>query len=53
LRLISVRDYRRNHYLDLIMDAQKSYAVAFLVGEGEVKSEDDEVVRAPSPSSLE
>ena len=41
LRLIAVRDYRRNHHLDLIMDAQKSYAVAFLVGEGEVEFEGD------------
>ena len=33
LRLIAVSDYRPNHHLDLIMDAHKSYAVAFLVGE--------------------
>jgi hypothetical protein len=33
LRLIAVRDYRANRHLDLIMDAHKSYAVAFLVGE--------------------
>jgi len=53
LHLIAVRDYRRNHHLDLIMDAQKSYAVAFLVGEGESESEEDDVVRGPSPSSFE
>lgn len=34
LRLIAVRDYRAFHHLDLIMDAAKSRAVAFLVEEG-------------------
>jgi hypothetical protein len=53
LRLIAVSDYRRNHHLDLIMDAQRSYAVAFLVGEGEVEIVDDVVVRGVSPSSFE
>jgi len=53
LHLIAVRDYRRNHHLDLIMDAQKSYAVAFLVREGEVEAVDDEVVTGRSPSSIE
>jgi hypothetical protein len=33
LRLIAVSDYRPNYHLDLIMDAHKSYAVAFLVAE--------------------
>ena len=33
LRLIVVSDYRANHHLDLVMDAHKSYAVAFLVEE--------------------
>jgi hypothetical protein len=53
LRLIAVRDYRRNHHLDLIMDAQKSYAVAFLVREGSVETANDEVATGKSPSSLE
>jgi hypothetical protein len=53
LRLIAVSDYRRNHHLDLIMDAQKSYAVAFLVREGESESEEEVVVSGASPSSLE
>jgi hypothetical protein len=53
LRLIAVSDYRRNHHLDLIMDAQKSYAVAFLVWEGEVDIGNDVVVRGISPSSFE
>jgi hypothetical protein len=53
LRLIAVRDFRRDHHLDLIMDAQKSYAVAFLVGEGESEPEEKVVVRGASPSSLE
>ena len=53
LRLIAVNDYRPNHHLDLIMDAQKSYAVAFLVREGEVESVSDVIVRGVSPSSFE
>jgi hypothetical protein len=53
LRLIAVHDYRPNHHLDLIMDAQKSYAVAFLVGENEVERADDVVVRGAPLSSLE
>jgi len=53
LRLISIVDYRRHHHLDLIMDAQKSYAVAFLVGEGDAEGVDEDVVTGTSPSSLE
>jgi len=53
LRLISIVDYRRHHHLDLIMDAQKSYAVAFLVGEGDAEGADEDVVTGTSPSSLE
>ncbi len=53
LRLIDVRDYRQSHHLDLIMDAQKNYAVAFLVREGEVEIAYDEIVTGRSPSSLE
>jgi hypothetical protein len=30
LRLIAVADYRPNHHIDLIMDSQKSRAIAFL-----------------------
>jgi hypothetical protein len=33
LRLIAVTDHRPGHHMDLIMDAQKSRAVAFLVAE--------------------
>jgi hypothetical protein len=53
LRLIAVRDYRRNHHLDLMMDAQKSYAVAFLVGEGNAENVEDEVMTGRPPSSIE
>jgi hypothetical protein len=57
LRLIAVSDYRRSHHLDLIMDAQKSYAVAFLVGEGNVEQVDEVIttgsVVGPSPTSFE
>jgi hypothetical protein len=44
LHLIAVSDYRPNHHLDLIMDAHKSYAVAFLVkGQQDVEIEEVEV----------
>jgi hypothetical protein len=35
------------------MDAHKSYAVAFLVGEGESELEEEVVIRIQSPSSFE
>jgi hypothetical protein len=53
LRLIAVSDYRSNHHLDLVMDAQKSYAVAFLVREDETEPADNAVVRGNAPSSFE
>jgi hypothetical protein len=53
LRLIAVSDYRSNHHLDLVMDAQKSYAVAFLVREDETEPTDNAVVRGNAPSSFE
>ncbi|MDD2920890.1 MAG: PEP/pyruvate-binding domain-containing protein [Anaerolineales bacterium] len=52
LRLIAVRDYRPNRHLDLIMDAQQSYAVAFLVGEGKPAAAEDAPISAP-PFGLE
>jgi hypothetical protein len=33
LRLIAVEDFRPNHHMDLVMDGQKSRAVAYLVSE--------------------
>jgi hypothetical protein len=53
LRLIAVRDYRPNHHLDLIMDARKSYAVAFLVGDEGVESNDEVIAMGVSPSAKE
>ena len=53
LRLIAIQDYKNNHHLDLIMDAQKSYAVAFLVWEGGSGSTDDDIVTGTLASSLE
>lgn len=38
LHLIAVHDYRPHHYMDLVMDSQKSRAVAFLV-KGETKAQ--------------
>jgi len=35
LRLIAVEDFRPNHHMDLVMDGQKSRAVAYLVSEKE------------------
>ncbi len=40
LKLIAVEDYRRGHYMDLIMDARESRAVAFLVGERDAQPEE-------------
>ncbi len=53
LKLIAIQDYKMNHHLDLIMDAQKSYAVAFLVAEGGVESTDEGVVAVTLTSSQE
>ncbi len=38
LRLIAVSDYRPDHHMDLIMDANKSRAVAFFVKDGLIKA---------------
>lgn len=38
LHLIAVHDYRPHHHMDLVMDSQKSRAVAFLV-KGEMKAQ--------------
>lgn len=38
LHLIAVHDYRPHHHMDLVMDSQKSRAVAFLV-KGETKAQ--------------
>ncbi|MBI3153446.1 MAG: hypothetical protein HYZ21_15040, partial [Chloroflexi bacterium] len=51
LRLIAVKDYRPNHHMDLMMDANKSRAVAFLVEE-EIQKE-DEIINNSSPAQLE
>jgi len=53
LRLIAVDDYRPNHHLDLIMDAHKSYAVAFLVGDEGVESNNEVIAMGVSPSAKE
>lgn len=37
LRLIAVSDYRPDHHMDLIMDANKSRAVAFFVKDGLIR----------------
>lgn len=52
LKLIAVADYRPNARMDLIMDANKSRAVAFLVGEAP-PAPDKEVVTGTVPTSLE
>jgi hypothetical protein len=31
--LIAVEDFRPNHHMDLVMDGQKSWAVAYLASE--------------------
>jgi len=35
LRLLAVKDFRRNHHMDLVMDGQKGRAVAYLVPDEE------------------
>lgn len=52
LRLIAVHDYLPDHHMDLIMDANKSRAVAFLVEEKKPKVE-DEIKNNVSPAQLE
>ncbi|MCA1899170.1 MAG: PEP/pyruvate-binding domain-containing protein [Chloroflexi bacterium] len=55
LRLIAVSDYRPKHHLDLMMDASKSYAVAFLTGEEEEETEsrEDETMLSGLPPAKE
>lgn len=52
LKLIAVDDYHPSAHMDLIMDANKSHAVAFLVKKILSTDSDDKVVGA-APSSLE
>ncbi|GAB4497534.1 MAG: hypothetical protein OHK003_06460 [Anaerolineales bacterium] len=52
LKLIAVDDYRPNAHMDLIMDANKSRAVAFLVSTPSTEY-DEETVIGSSPSDLE
>jgi len=51
LRLIAVRDYRPNHHMNLVMDAQQSRAVAFLVSEETPGGQ--ETTNKVAPSQLE
>ena len=51
LRLIAVNDYRPYHHMDLIMDANKSRAVAFLVEEE--RPPEEETPNNASPAQLE
>lgn len=52
LHLIAVEDYRPGHSMDLLMDAHKGLAVAFLVGAGPLSTQED-IVISSSPSGLE
>ena len=52
LHLIAINDHRTNHHLDLIMDGQKSRAVAFLVSE-ESAEPDQPLTTSAAPSQLE
>ena len=52
LKLIAVKDYRVGARMDLIMDAHKSRAVAFLSG-GEPLGKNDASLNGKVPSSLE
>jgi hypothetical protein len=52
LHLIAVNDFRSGYQMNLVMDAQKSQAVAFFVGIEE-DANDGEIVISASPSGLE
>jgi len=52
LKLIAIEDYLPNAHMDLIMDANKSRAVAFLVSKTPPTENDDTVV-GTAPTSLE
>ena len=52
LKLIAIEDYLSNAHMDLIMDANKSRAVAFLVRKTPPIENEDQVV-GPAPTSLE
>lgn len=52
LKLIAVKDYRPNARMDLLMDANKSRAVAFLIGEAPAEL-DTEILTGTVPTSLE
>ncbi len=52
LKLIAIEDYLPNAHMDLIMDANKSRAVAFLVGKTPPIENEDQVV-GTAPTSLE
>ena len=52
LKLIAVSDYRPNTHMNLIMDASRSRAVAFLVGKPK-PIESDSTVIGTAPTSLE
>ncbi|HND47695.1 MAG TPA: PEP/pyruvate-binding domain-containing protein, partial [Anaerolineales bacterium] len=52
LKLIAVSDFRPNTHMNLIMEASKSRAVAFLVGKATPIESDDAIV-GTAPTSLE
>lgn len=52
LKLIAVKDHRPGARMDLVMDADNSRAVAFLVG-GVSSAREDDLVSGAAPSSLE
>jgi len=54
LKLIDVEDYRAGQRMDLVMDADKGYAVAFLISEREaLNSSAEDSVSGSAPSGLE
>lgn len=53
LKLIDVEDYRAGCKLDLVMDADKSYAAAFLVGKSQPAQTAGNSVTGASPAGLE
>jgi hypothetical protein len=52
LRLIAIQDYRSNHHMDLVMDGEKSRAIAYLVSE-ETPSTQVDIDRTIHPTLID
>ncbi len=53
LKVIAVSDYRKHHHLNLVMDAEKSHAAAFLARDAKQAEEEKELPPQNLPADLE